>query len=392
MKQGLRLFLLRLLARLVVRQRPRSAHEPRRILLIRPDHLGDVLFTTPALAQLRASLPGAHITYLCGPWSRDLLAHNPHLDQVLTCDFPWFNRRAKGPPWQPYQVLWREAGRLRREGFDAAIILRFDFWWGALLAALAGIPRRIGYDVAECRPFLTEAAPYVGGRHEVEQNLRLVEVLKEPGKRQSVEPSSPGTPKLESYPTEADHTHARNLLASRGIADGQSVICIQVGAGAAVKLWAAERWAAVADLLAEGWNAQVVLTGSTGERSLAQDIATRMRHPATILAGETNLGQLAALFARCTLVLGVDSGPLHLAVAMDTPTVHLYGPVDPAAFGPWGDPERHGVVQAHYFDQLCHGRPCNRLDYAPAELPEHGCLATISVEEVVAAAELTREA
>ena len=96
---------------------------PRRILLIRPDHLGDVLFTTPALAQLRAALPQAHIAYLCGPWSQDLLAGNPNLDQVLTCDFPWFNRRPKRWPWQPYQALWQEARRLHREGFDTAMIL-----------------------------------------------------------------------------------------------------------------------------------------------------------------------------------------------------------------------------------------------------------------------------
>ena len=92
---------------------------------------------------------------------------------MFVCDFPWFNRRPKGRAWEPCVTLWREAARLRVLGFDAAVILRFDFWWGAALAALAGIPRRVGYDVAECLPFLTEPVPYPPGRHEVVQNLKL---------------------------------------------------------------------------------------------------------------------------------------------------------------------------------------------------------------------------
>ncbi|MDO9066098.1 MAG: glycosyltransferase family 9 protein [Chloroflexota bacterium] len=91
--------------------------------------------------------------------------------------------------------------------------------------------------------------------------------------------------------------------------------------------------------------------------------------------------------ANTDLVMGVDSGPMHMAVAMDTPTVHLFGPVSPAAFGPWGDPARHVVVQASYADEPCHGRSCNRLDFAGQDLAQHRCMASISLEEALAAAE-----
>ncbi len=83
------------------------------------------------------------------------------------------------------------------------------------------------------------------------------------------------------------------------------------------------------------------------------------------------------MLARCTLVLGSDSGPLHLAVAVDTPTVHLYGPVSAAKFGPWGDPTRHAVLATGW---PC--APCNRLDWPPAILPQHACLANITPDEV----------
>ena len=165
------------------------------------------------------------------------------------------------------------------------------------------------------------------------------------------------------------------------------MIAIHPGAGAAVKMWPAERWAALADALVRRWNAAIVLTGSAAERPLTQAIAQHMRRAALDLSGQTSLGELAAVFDLCGLVMGVDSGPLHLAVAMGTPTVHLFGPVSPVAFGPWGDPARHVVVQASYADEPCHGRPCNRLDFAGQELAEHRCVASITLEDALAAAE-----
>ncbi len=102
---------------------------------------------------------------------------------MLVCDFPWFNRRPKASAWEPYTLLRREAARLRAQAFDLAIIMRFDFWWGALLARLAGIPQRLGYAVPDVQPFLTQAVAYESGRHEVEQNLRLVQAAGSAGSR-----------------------------------------------------------------------------------------------------------------------------------------------------------------------------------------------------------------
>jgi ADP-heptose:LPS heptosyltransferase len=99
------------------------------------------------------------------------------------------------------------------------------------------------------------------------------------------------------------------------------------------------------------------------------------------LAGETTFGQLAGVFAQCDLALGSDSGPMHLAVAAGARTVHLYGPVPAAKFGPWGDPQRNVVLNSPF---LC--APCDRLDWPPAALPLHRCVAAISPEQVIDAA------
>jgi len=373
-----RLALLRLFARLTALQPPTSNLQPlSSILLIRPDHLGDLLFTTPALRALRKTFPRALITCLVGPWAEAAVASNPGIDEVMLCPFPGFTRQPKKSIIEPYVVLGRYARLLREKEFDLAVVLRFDHWWGALLAYLARIPRRVGYDIAEVKPFLTDAVPYVPGRHEVEQNLALVEGAG--GQREHL--VTPSAHPLEFPFSAQDREFAAHYLAEQGVGGDDPLVCIHPGAGAPVKLWRNEGWVQVADALIEGYGAKVILTGSANEVPLVQAIAAGMAGQPIVAAGQTTLGQLAALMARCRLVLGVDSGPLHLAVAVGTPTVHLYGPVDSHTFGPWGDPARHIVLTS---GMAC--IPCNRLDHRVEELEDHRCVWDISEAQVAEAA------
>ena len=349
-----------------------SPTAPLRILLIRPDHIGDVLFATPAIRSLRSSLPDAHIACMVGPWAIEVVQHSQFLDQVTTCPFPGFTRHPKRHLLEPYSVLWSYTRALRGQFFDMALILRFDHWWGALLAYWAGIPRRIGYALPPVSPFLTESLPYTSDRHEVEQNMRMVEAIVDG------ELAYPGP--LEFTPQPDDVRTAARLLAGAE-ADG-GYLCVHPGAGAPVKLWRHEAFAQVADTIARQYGLRVVITGTASERHLTQSIAERMKTDPLLIVGETNLGELAAVMARCRLVIGVDSGPLHLAVSQGVPTIHLFGPVDHRAFGPWGDSNKHLVVVANT-DCI----PCNRLDYGPDELPDHPCVRSISVDQVLEAAD-----
>ena len=355
---------------------------PRSIVLIRPDHLGDLLFLTPALRALRAALPDARITVLAGPWSAGVIRDNRDLDAVDLCPFPGFERRdppASGRghtlwrPLAPYRLLSATARRLRSGAYDTAVVLRFDHWWGAWLAAAAGIPRRIGYDLPETRPFLTEALPYTHNRHEVEQNANLLAALA-PGSDWSLGPTRFDV-------TSEDRAWAKDWLASHDVKAGKPLIAIHPGAGAAVKQWPVAAWAEVACGLCDAVGAHIVLTGSTQERQLAQQISDKTGRPLLDAAGQTSLGQLAALMEQCSLVLGSDCGPLHLAVAVDVPTIHLYGPVSSARFGPWGEGSRHVVLKAAWGCV-----PCNRLDWPRQALAMHMCLAAIRPGQVLAAA------
>jgi heptosyltransferase-2/heptosyltransferase-3 len=354
----------------------RGSGPRRRILVVRPDHLGDLLFLTPAVRRLRRAFPGAEIVGLVGPWGRPVLERNPHLDRLITWEFPWFDRQPRHSAFGPYRSLARLARRLRAEQFDLAIQFRADFWWGALAARLGGIPERVGYDVPSVRPFLTSATPLCHGLHAADENLRLVAAL-------DGGPAEPG--RLEFPITPAERRRAHDLI---GPGPGERPrIAIQVGAGAPVKLWPRERLAEAGRALAERFGAHVVVLGGPTEAEAVGVVAAGIGAAAIGLAGVTTVGELAAVLERCDLALGPDSGPLHLAVAVGTPTLHLFGPADPRRFGPYGDPRRHRVLAAH---RPC--VPCNRLTFPEADLPRHDCLATIGIDEVVAAAsDLLRE-
>jgi heptosyltransferase-2/heptosyltransferase-3 len=344
-----------------------------RILLLRPDHLGDVLLTTPAIHRLREAYPNATLHALVGPWSADSLANNPDLDAVITVAYPGFSRTPKRSLRSPYELAFSTARLLRRIAYDSALILRPDHWWGALVAHIAGIPKRLGYALPDVAPFLTTALEH---RHEhvVLQSTRLVDALV------GMEPTRE-TPTLQFPLLETDQHWIAGYLDGWSLDQRDSLIAIHPGSGTWVKRWEDDRWALVADTLHEQLGAQIVFTGSDQELPMISGIVAQMKHTPILLVGDANVGQLAALYARSLVVLGPDSGPLHLAAAVGTPTVTLFGPADPVEFGPWGPPDRHIVLTS-----TIGCRPCRVIDWG-SDLPSnHPCMRDIPVSQVLDAA------
>jgi len=343
-----------------------------RILVVRPDHLGDVVLAGPALGRLRAALPGARVTLLVGPWSREVAALLPDVDALDVVPFPAFARGDRRGLLARYGPLLAGARRLRAARFDAALLLRDDDWWSAWMVALAGIPRRIGHGHAAPRPFLTHAlAAAQAPPHVAAAAIALVDAaLADPRP-----PDGPARDPLALRLADADHRAAAALL---GPAEGERPLAVHPGSGSPIKRWHAIDWGEVVRALTAPGE-PVVLTGGPGERDLAAAVARHLDRPVVDLAGRTDVATLAAVFARCRLVLGPDSGPLHLAVAVGTPTVHLYGPADPRRFGPWGLEGRHAVVAS---DLPC--APCGRLDWPDPD--DHPCIRLLAPADVIAAA------
>jgi lipopolysaccharide heptosyltransferase II len=362
--------------------------ETPRILLVRPDHLGDLILTTPVFQALKHQAPGAHISVMVGPWSREIIERHTGIDRILTCPFPGFQRTAQ-KALTPYILLFKTAKQLQREHFDVGINLRPDFWWGAALLYLARIPHRVGYALEPGKPFLTHALPFQSPQHATISNLCLASAaLQSIGYPRLEAPFIPEHYSLHFIPTPDEQLWASTRLINEGIDVDSPLVMIHPGSGAAVKLWRSRGWAFCADALTKSLTmstpVRIMLTGSKKERPMLEEIARNMQSPA-VLVTDATIGQLAALQAKAVLVLSVDSGPLHLAVAQGTPTIQLFGPTDPRIFGPWGQKERHIVLASTFRCSSCPNIPCGRLDFSPQEVADHPCVRLITEQQVLSA-------
>ncbi len=304
--------------------------EPR-LLVVKLADMGDLLTATPALRALRESFPTARLEALITPHTLPLLTRSPLVDEVIT--FPKARYDSLLLTFYPPSLLglfrlWRE---LRRRRYDKVIILHHltTLWGTAKYAALAlsiGAKERVGLDNGRGF-FLTRRAKDLGfgGRHEVEYWLEVVGLL------------GAGTEdkRMQAPFSEEDEREVEELLQG---SKGSPLVALHPGSGgySPARRWPPERFAQVADGLIEEYGVEVALVGGPEEGRLTRQVASLMSHPSLDLGGRTSLPLLAALLRRCHLFVGNDSGVMHLAAAVGTPVVAIFGPSNPSAWGPWG--------------------------------------------------------
>ncbi|NJD68360.1 MAG: lipopolysaccharide heptosyltransferase II [candidate division NC10 bacterium] len=336
-----------------------EADRVRSILVASPNWLGDAVLALPALANLRHSFPGARIALLVRPWLSPLFRSLPCVDELIEL-----------PPRG--ELLWA-ATVLRQRSFDLALLFPNSFRF-ALIGWLARIPHRIGYIADGRGPLLTVGVRPSSGAvlHQAEAYLGLLRALKWDA---WVRPGGFLLP-----PESA--AEAEKLLTESGLPPHSLVIGITPGASyGTAKRWPIERFAAVAERLADRFDAIALLFGSSREASLTKILRDRIRGTVIDFGGRTGLTELASLLKRCTLLLTNDTGTMHLASALGIPCVALFGPTDPRHTAPLGI--GHQVVQNPPTCSPCRYRDC------PID---HRCMQGLDVERVVAAAEalLTR--
>lgn len=289
-----------------------------RILIVRLSAIGDVVHGLPVLCALRAARPGAFLAWAAEPAGAQLLDGHPALDGLVKLPKGWLK--------SPGEV-WRCRRRLREFNFDTTLDLQ-GLFKSAFLARLSGAPRRFGFAPPEGRELshrLNTDLVAATATHVVDKNLQLLSALG----------LAPGKPEFRLAPPPAATAAMERYLTAEGL--GRGFAAINPGAGWESKLWPRDRYAEVARHLfaRHGLPTLAVWAGET-ERGYAAEIAT-LAPGAARVAPPTTLHELAALLASATLCVGPDTGPLHLAAALGTRSVGLFGPMPAERNGLYGE-------------------------------------------------------
>ena len=344
-----------------------------KILIVKTSSIGDVIHTLPALLSLRNCYPDAHIAWLVEEAAADLILNHPALNRVLVA-----RRKAWLADLQAGRVLraLREFVKFVRILRDTRYDLVIDFQ-GLLKSAIwvfltkgsrkAGFGR--GMEHAELSyVVLNERVPAVDmNQHALERELLLLKGIGVP---------ATGV-RYDLFVSPEHESEAIALLRASGVDEQDKLVAINPMARWPTKLWEPRSFAAVADQL-EGQGIRVVFTGGAQDRSSIDEICRLMKSKSRRLDGRTSLKTLATIYRRAELLLTTDSGPMHLAAAVGTTVVALFGPTAPWRTGPYGP--GHVVLRAGISCSPCLKKDCRTKDYE-----KRACMKRLSVDEVVQA-------
>jgi lipopolysaccharide heptosyltransferase I len=307
------------------------SEELKNILIIKPSSLGDVALTLPALTALRVGFAGARISWLIRPEFAPLLQNHPHLDEIILFDRKLLGKALYNP--RAAAALFSLIRNLRRRRFDAV----FDFQGllrTALLAFLSGCKKRFGMKNAREFAHWLYTHKVVQDRdciHLVDYFLKMIRTAGAPEpKAQFVLPVDPTA-----------GAAVRAKLGERGVGVDNYAVFVP-GSAHADKCWPIERFAALADNIHSQFGLSIVATGTLKEKAVVEKLKTLTAAPIVNFAGLTNLPELIALLKGAKLVVGNDTGPPHIAAALGTPVVMIFGRSNPARVAPYR--RKHSLV------------------------------------------------
>jgi heptosyltransferase-1 len=338
-----------------------------KILIVKLSAIGDVIHTLPALNAIRKHYPHAHITWLVEEDAHPLLEGHAALDRILVSKRKrWLKGFRSLSLMNSIKESYQFIKALRDTEYDLIIDFQALLKSGALIGLSKG-RKKIGFDrgmehMEYSYLFLNERIPPVDmNNHAILRSMMLLKAL--------------GINSREivfNLPIfDQNRARVRDLLTRHGIKDSRLLVAINPLAKWDTKLWSNVKFGRLADTLVEEYRASVVFTGSREDHKTIQDIIDGMKFKAVNLAGETNLKTLATLYEKADFLVSTDTGPMHLAAAVNTPVVALFGPTASWRTGPFGP--GHQIIRADLDCSPCFKRQCSTLD----------CMEKISAQDVL---------
>ena len=349
----------------------------KKILIANIFGIGDVLFTTPIIANIRKEIPGVSIDYLANARTEVLARNVPGVDDVFVYEKDEYLSLWKRSKREFFVTLRDFFRTIKNKRYDAV----FDFTLSrdfGLFFKFAGIPDRIGLDYKKRGLFLNHKKELIGfeGKHVIEHYTELLETI---GLQWAIR-------EMELCPGKDESTWAKDHLDKKKI-DRNKLIAVIPGGGASwganagKKRWKSSGFIEVADSLSRKFG-NVAILGDGSEKELCEEISGKMQSKPAFVETGIDLGRYIALLNECSLVLCNDGGSLHIAVALGKKTVSVFGPVDQEVYGPYPLSEKHKVVVG---EVKC--RPCYNRFKMPECEHDNECLLSIEPETVVKACE-----
>ncbi len=343
--------------KLLGRPQPVNPGEIHKICIIKTAYIGDVVMTLPMLAPLRKLFPDAEITFLTSSSAAPLLRNNPYINRIEIFDPFWFYP----VPMLTWFTFLKKAGSM---AYDLVIETRGDIREIALLVFWMQSKVKVSYDIGGGGYLLSHVVPYPGVRHKVDYHIDIIKYLG--GSDISVS-TAPG---INLTPDE--HREMGIFLKEKGVTG--PFIAVHPGARLKAKRWPHERFARLCSLLSTHCQLPVVLPGSLQEKELVAAIHALAPENTIPVAGELNIRQLAALLSRAAVMVCNDSAPMHIAAAMKTPVVAIFGPSKKEETAPY-------ATQSIVIDKDFSCRPS--CDENSCRQPvKQACMQAIEVEEV----------
>jgi lipopolysaccharide heptosyltransferase II len=344
----------------------------KKILIINTFGIGDVLFTTPVVSNLRLAFPEARIAYVANRRTADFLKFNPDINQVFVYERDEFVQIRRQNPLKYAQKWLSFFNAVRLEEFEAVFDFSLNSTFGFFCAA-AGIKKRMGFDHRGRGLWLSHkiALPGFEGKHVVDFFLDLLKFMDVPVMERHLTLAVPSQ----------DIQWAKDWLSRHQVDPRKPLVAVFPAGGASwgqdakFRLWGAAKYAQLVDKIIENFDAAVILLGDSKDEILCQEVSKLANFPLYNAAGQTSLLGLAAMFRQCRAAIINDAGSVHVAVAVGVKALSIYGPVDPNVYGPY-PPAEHRTVQKGLPCQPCYRR------FRMPECSHISCLRDLSVDEV----------
>ncbi len=310
----------------------------KKILIIKPSSLGDIVQALPALSALSKSFISAKISWLIRPEFAGLIENHPCINELITFDRKFLGRAWYNP--KALNALFILIKKLRNENFDAV----FDFqglFRTAALAWLSGCKKRFGMDNA--REFA-----HLFYTRKVRQNKSCIHLVDFYLKIVQLADAEDITPEFIVPTDDKAFDFVNKLLAPHNI-EPKGYACLVIGSAHADKCWPVERFAILAEKIYSLFGLKIVTSGTASEKSINEKLKLLAKVPVTDLTGQTDLNQLKALLKSAKIVIGNDTGPSHIAAAINTPVVIIFGRSNPARVAPYKKP--HSIAAIEPFDR-----------------------------------------